>query len=230
MKLHHQSRILDAVNIYAPVKPDERLSFFQSLNLGDVARGTDRVCLGDFNDCPDVTVDRARADGTSYPVTPASHWGIFRERASFEFIDSIRTFYPLSPAFSRPHYRGMGSSKRVVSWSRIDHILIPKGWKRKVVDARTLFTAPCSDHRPVLVTVDLLPNGVDTTLLDSLPTTGDYTHRLNPAIFDDPAFVESIPGLIDGVYDRLHESLEAPEIFDQVLKEVMAAGQAFNRN
>ncbi|MEQ4603119.1 MAG: reverse transcriptase domain-containing protein, partial [Pseudomonas amygdali] len=185
-------------NLYAPVHPIDRGVFFSTFDvptppiprLASATGPTVKVIGGDLNDCPDPAVDRKHQSVSSL----TTHWASLASRLPGKFIDAVRSIHPVKSAFTRPH---RDRNKRVVSWSRIDYILVRASTKFKVITAHTLFEAPGSDHRPVMagVSVPQPPSQVRS----SLPETGAFTHRLHYATFDLPEVEDLVASAVDAV-------------------------------
>ncbi|CDR36739.1 hypothetical protein NBRC10512_004287 [Rhodotorula toruloides] len=78
---------------------------------------------------------------------------------------------------------------KVVSWSRIDHILVDERLASSLRDAFVRYDAPASDHRPVFA---LLTLHAPIDSLATLPSTSTSISRLPPALFSDPTFSSAL--------------------------------------
>ncbi|SGY45701.1 BQ5605_C001g00324 [Microbotryum silenes-dioicae] len=183
---------VEIINMYAPVKGEERRDFYGLLHFNAPRPKTLRILAGDLNDCPDVSVDRVAITDRAW--TPVSHWQTLLSKIAFKALDTVRHVHSCTPKFTRPHYRGRGEERKICSWSRIDYILVQCSWANRLLSASTLFDAPCSDHRPVVATFALPTSNADAEPPLSLPSASDFNSRLNPTVFDDQDFVVSIPG------------------------------------
>ncbi|GAA6023098.1 hypothetical protein JCM11491_002332 [Sporobolomyces phaffii] len=167
---------LTVTNIYAPVRPELRRSFFESISIPH-RPGNVSLIGGDFNDCPNPDVDRKNQGGHT------SHWRALVAKLRLTYVDAVRTRHPSRPLFTRPHViRG-----EAVSWSRIDHILLNARQKSILRDAFVRYDAPCSDHRPVTAIVQL---AATTGNEPSLPQTNALSHRAHPDVFRDRRFLD----------------------------------------
>ncbi|SGZ35266.1 BQ5605_C066g12817 [Microbotryum silenes-dioicae] len=220
---------IEIINMYAPVKGEERRDFYGLLHFTAPGPKTLRILAGDLNDCPDVSVDRVAITDRAW--TPVSHWQTLLSKIAFNPLDTIRQLHPITPAFTRPHYLGRGDKREICSWSRIDYILVQRSWANRLLSASTLFDAPCSDHRPVVATFALpTSNAADAEPPPALPTTSEFISRLNPTVFNDQDFVDSIPGVVDEVYRRLEGTAPLGDVYDAALRAVAAAGHARYRS
>ncbi|SGY41788.1 BQ5605_C003g02557 [Microbotryum silenes-dioicae] len=220
---------IEIINMYAPVKGEERRDFYGLLHFTAPGPKTLRILAGDLNDCPNVSVDRMAITDRAW--TPVSHWQTLLSKIAFNPLDTIRQLHPITPAFTRPHYLGRGDKREICSWSRIDYILVQRSWANRLLSASTLFDAPCSDHRPVVATFALpTSNAADAEPPPALPTTSEFISRLNPTVFNDQDFVDSIPGVVDEVYRRLEGTAPLGDVYDAALRAVAAAGHARYRS
>ncbi|GAA5936683.1 reverse transcriptase family protein [Sporobolomyces koalae] len=164
---------LEVVNVYAPVRDEDRKLFFSSFSFPHRPHHLPLVA-GDLNDCPNPRVDR------KYQTGHRSHWETLVARAPIHLEDALRLVHPFKALFTRPHIK----NKKIVSWSRIDHILIGSKHKACVRDAFINFTAPASDHRPVIAHLDI----PSSSQISSLPTTNANSTRIHPSLFSDVHF------------------------------------------
>ncbi|GAA5902600.1 hypothetical protein JCM5296_000718, partial [Sporobolomyces johnsonii] len=168
------SPALCITHLYAPANHQDRLAFFSTHTPAHAPHAIS-ILAGDLNDCPDPAVDRRNQ------LTAPHHWPRLAERFVVQLTDAVRHRHPTRALFTRPHkYNG-----RIVSWSRIDHLLISTRHLRLLRDAHIRYDAPFSDHRPVVATLALPPAAGDTA---SLPSTSAILSRINPSLFSDPAF------------------------------------------
>ncbi|GAA5979998.1 hypothetical protein JCM11641_008258 [Rhodosporidiobolus odoratus] len=82
-------------------------------------------------------------------------------------------------------------NRRVVSFSRIDHILFSSKHRATLRDAQVVYTAPFSDHRPVSASSEMEGQSSDPTLT-CLPSSNSSLFRLNPSICADGQFREEL--------------------------------------
>ncbi|SGZ30253.1 BQ5605_C111g13221 [Microbotryum silenes-dioicae] len=193
---------IEIINMYAPVKGEERRDFYGLLHFTAPGPKTLRILAGDLNDCPDVSVDRVAITDRAW--TPVSHWQTLLSKIAFNPLDTIRQLHPITPAFTRPHYLGRGDKREICSWSRIDYILVQRSWANRLLSASTLFDAPCSDHRPVVATF-------------ALPTSN--AADAEPPLLFPPR-----------VYRRLEGTAPLGDVYDAALRAVAAAGHARYRS
>lgn len=187
-------------NMYAPVKANARRDFFLHLRFPPLNPTTLTLLAGDLNDCPDLVVDR-----TSSSPGP-THWPLLMTALTRPMIDTVRTAYPLKPAYTRPHTR----DGRVISWSRIDYILLLRSAQTRLLDAGTLYNAPLSDHRPVFATLALKEHAGQHKA--SLPTTSINFCRLHPlACTSDEARV----AIGDAISSVLISNLDAADAWEE---------------
>ncbi|GAA5883691.1 hypothetical protein JCM1840_007359 [Sporobolomyces johnsonii] len=78
---------------------------------------------------------------------------------------------------------------RVLSFSRIDHVLLSARHSSLLRDAQVVYTAPFSDHRPVVATLALPDDGTDPALTPSLPSRSDTMPHINTTIFRDQHYL-----------------------------------------
>ncbi|SCV70561.1 BQ2448_3323 [Microbotryum intermedium] len=219
---------VEIINMYAPVKGEDRLDFFGLLHFNAPRPKTLRILAGDLNDCPDVSVDRVAINDRAW--TPVSHWQTLLSKSAFTRLDTVRHVHPCTPAFTRPHYRGRKDQREICSWSRIDYILVQSSWENRLLTASTLFDAPCSDHRPVVATFTLPTSNADAIPQRFLPSTSEFISRLNPTVFNDQDFVASISEVVDEVYRRLEGTAPLGDVYDAALRAVAVAGYARYRS
>lgn len=179
-----------------------------------------------FGSCPDVSVDRVAVNDRAW--TPVSHWQTLLSKIAFKPLDTVRHVRPCTPAFTRPHYRGRGNKREICSWSRIDYILVQSSCANRLLSASTLFDAPCLDHRPVVATFALPTSNADAEPQLSLPSTSEFIFRLNPTVFNDQDFVDTIPGVVDEVYRRLEGTAPLGNVYDAALRAVAVAGHTIS--
>ncbi|KAM0790513.1 hypothetical protein ACM66B_003385 [Microbotryomycetes sp. NB124-2] len=189
---------ITVVNAYAPVHDDRRRAFFETLRVPRPTRPKaavpDIVVVGgDFNDCPDPAVDRRLQSAR------VTHWNILQTSLQRRYTDCVRHLCPDKPNYTRPHRVGSGSARRIVSWSRIDHLLVPTTWKDAITGAGTLYDSPISDHRAIWVSLDLQNAGDRVQPL--LPSTAGQLHRINPAAFASDEMSSHVSALLDLLLD-----------------------------
>lgn len=168
---------LEVGNLYAPVKPEQREPFFSRFRFPHRPHYIS-LLAGDFNDCPNVSVDRKNQ---SNPIT---HWPVLKKNFPVQMTDTVRKRHPSRTLFTRPQVERKGG--RVRSWSRIDHILLSTQHKSTLRDAHIRFDAPGSDHRPV-VAIITVEQAVSTA---HLPSTNALTRRISPLLFRNGSFAD----------------------------------------
>ncbi|GAA5980440.1 hypothetical protein JCM11641_003394 [Rhodosporidiobolus odoratus] len=100
-------------------------------------------------------------------------------------LDGIRHCHPNKSLFTRPHKK----NGKVISWSRIDHVLLDQALGTAITDVRILYDAPYSDHRPVQAQLSFrIPHLPQT----SLPSSSSSLSRISPALFCDPTFAAEL--------------------------------------
>ncbi|GAA5984994.1 hypothetical protein JCM11641_000813, partial [Rhodosporidiobolus odoratus] len=82
-------------------------------------------------------------------------------------------------------------NRRVVSFSRINHILFSSKYCATLCDAQVVYTAPFSDHRPVSASFEMEGQNSDP-MLTCLPSSNSSLFRLNPSICADGRFREEL--------------------------------------
>ncbi|SGY88669.1 BQ5605_C136g13401 [Microbotryum silenes-dioicae] len=188
---------------------EERRDFYGLLHFTAPGPKTLRILAGDLNDCPDVSVDRVAITDRAW--TPVSHWQTLLSKIAFNPLDTIRQLHPITPAFTRPHYLGRGDKR-----------------ENLLVVADRLYSCPA---QPVVATFALpTSNAADAEPPPALPTTSEFISRLNPTVFNDQDFVDSIPGVVDEVYRRLEGTAPLGDVYDAALRAVAAAGHARYRS
>ncbi|SGY60042.1 BQ5605_C007g04374 [Microbotryum silenes-dioicae] len=202
---HLEELDIEIINMYAPVKGEERRDFYGLLHFTAPGPKTLRIFAGDLNDCPDVSVDRVAITDRAW--TPVSHWQTLLSKIAFNPLDTIRQLHPITPAFTRPHYLGRGENEKSAR-GRGSIIFLP------VVATFALPTSNAADAEPP----------------PALPTTSEFISRLNPTVFNDQDFVDSIPGVVDEVYRRLEGTAPLGDVYDAALRAVAAAGHARYRS
>lgn len=170
---------VELVNIYAPVNAARRLDFFRQLSFGAASSTTMRIYAGNLNNCPNPLVNHKNQSAQSR----VSHWSELLDVVGRKVVNAVRAIRAGKSSFTRPH---RAANKRVISWSRIDFVLLPFRWRRSLVSASTLFDAPYSNHRPVTALLRL-PRPPPTST-SSLPSTSAFSHHINAHTFRDARF------------------------------------------
>lgn len=173
-------------NYYAPVHQEDRRRHYQSLKFSRQPDTTVRLLAGDLNDCPNPEIDRKDQ------MDRRTHWRELVSVLPFGFVDCIRRLHPHSAQFTRPNIR----NGKVVSWSRIDHVLLTEQHSNLLVSGATLSNAPFSDHRPVQVII-ACPAFGRAPAAASLPDTSSQITRVNARVYADEDFTSRIPLIID---------------------------------
>lgn len=158
----------DIINIYAPVSAAERAIFFDELSLPHPPVRSVSILGGDLNDCPTPELDR------HLQAPQPCHWPKLRDNFPLPMLDSVRAKWPRKAAFTRPHV----VNGRVVSWSRIDFLLLQKSRRSRLLDAGTIYNSVGSDHRPVFMIVAAAPD--PSAISPSLPSSNAHFSRLHP--------------------------------------------------
>ncbi|SCV67888.1 BQ2448_5499 [Microbotryum intermedium] len=208
---------VEIINMYAPVKGENRLDFFELLHFNAPRPKTLRILAGDLSDYSDVSVDRVAINDRAW--IPVSHWQTLLSRIAFTPLDTVRHVHPCTPAFTRPHYRGRKDQREICSC-----------WANRLLSTSTLFDPPCSDHRPVVATFTLPTSNADAIPQPSLPSTSEFISRLNPTVFNDQDFLASIPEFVDEVYRRLEGTAPLGDVYNAALRAVAVAGHARYRS
>ncbi|KAK4700381.1 hypothetical protein P7C70_g5867, partial [Phenoliferia sp. Uapishka_3] len=198
---------LSLTNIYAPNLPKDRDTFFRSLLPASSLANTISVLAGDFNDAPNLKLDRSNQRSAS------TVWPTLISATNSTYFDTFRYLHPLSLSYSRPNTR----FNKLVSKSRIDLTLLSTSASSLLTASSILPKLSFSDHRPVKLTLNLT---LDPSNPHQLSTSNSSLWRLNTSFLLNANHKEEIHDfLADGLLPFLHEF---PSPFDWLNKAIPA--------
>ncbi|GAA6026820.1 hypothetical protein JCM8097_005884 [Rhodosporidiobolus ruineniae] len=200
---------LRVTNLYAPANDAKRAVFFANLSL-PLHQDSPYLVGGDLNDCPDPAVDRQQQSRSR-----GHHWSSFLSALPSPSIDALQHRKRTSVFFTRPHKNSQRGG--VVSWSRIDHILLSTSLEHALVDSQVFCDAPYSDHRPVLArfTFDREPEQPA-----ALPSTSSSTSRISPLLFSDLSFSAELSAWYNDVLSPRLAPLPPLKRWEEAKKEL----------
>ncbi|SCV70147.1 BQ2448_1541 [Microbotryum intermedium] len=189
-RLRGDIKFFEINNIYAPVDPKQRATFFDKLIFHKTQKTHLRLLGGDLNDCPRPEVDRRNQRRRSH------HWPILIRKLDSAYTDCIRYKHPITPSFTRPNR----NRNRPNSFSRLDYMLLQRKHQKRLDQACTHYDhhKTLSDHRPVSIVLVLSGELDAAHPQHSLPTTSNQLHRINTTTFKTAEFQGVMEGLLDG--------------------------------
>ncbi|KAK4704422.1 hypothetical protein P7C70_g1782, partial [Phenoliferia sp. Uapishka_3] len=201
---------------YAPVEAGPRKLFFQTLVLPPTDPKAVITILGDLNDCPDPSIDRRHQ---SYRPC---HWQILLNSVKTPIIDTFRHLHPTDLEYSRPNI----VRDRIVSQSRIDHILLTSSHSNLLLSADIHPSIELSDHRPVSISLDV---GATTDVYDRLPSSNKTLRRLNASLLTEPDFLENVGDYLGTTIFPSREKFDSPiDWWDAVFPAIAAKVHQFS--
>ncbi|GAA6036794.1 hypothetical protein JCM8097_003482 [Rhodosporidiobolus ruineniae] len=130
-------------------------------------------------------------------------------------IDALQHRKRTSVFFTRPHKNSQRGG--VISWSRIDHILLSTSLEDALVDSEVFCDAPYSDHRPVLARFTLNREPEQPA---GLPSTSASTSRISPSLFSDLSFSAELNAWYTDVLSPRLAPLPPLERWEEAKKEL----------
>ena len=143
VKLKHNERVFQILNVYAPNQHSDHETFFGTLWCL-VCRNVDTIMTGDFNCVPDILLDKWGGDNT-FGDKGSMHLRAFADSLSLEDVYQAKNLGgKLFTWFNGPHSVGC----------RLDRFYTPTAWRTQVRDhACDPFTY--SDHHMVSISIQL---------------------------------------------------------------------------
>ncbi|GAA5999362.1 uncharacterized protein JCM10292_001234 [Rhodotorula paludigena] len=166
------------------------------------------LVAGDLNDCPDPALDRPHQ-----AVSNGHHWALFLSRLPQHYDDVVRLRYPRKALYTRPH-KHLG---RIISSSRIDHILANTRLSPLLKAAHIRYDAPFSDHRPVEAVFEL---SEVTHVAHELPRTSECTPRFNPLLLNNTLLNLELTAFISSGLQSQPECLSPKDRWEHLKKGI----------